>query len=406
MRVLHVNKFHFLRGGAERYLFDLVTEQEARGHTTAVFRMQHPDNVSSPWSEFDAPYVATEEVSFDRSGLRTASTVLYSVPARRRLGCLLRRFEPTVVQFHNVYHQLSTSVLDATRRAGLPAVMAVHDYGLVSPNHALFHDGEICERALQRPLAAVAHRCVKGSLLASAIAGADRWVTRRRDAYVAAVDRFLVPSQFTIDMLRRAGFGGEIEHIPYGIDLERFPVLPPPAGRSVLFYGRLVEGKGVDVVLKAAAQLADVQFRVVGTGPSEHSLRELSRRLRLDNVTFVGFRDGHALKQELERAALVVVPSVWHEVFGLTAAESLVSGRPVIATAMGGLPEVVRDGKDGLVIPPEDATVLAESIRELLSSPPVLRSMARQAHQRARMKFAMDRHVSRLDEIYTSIGAR
>lgn len=141
MNILQVNKYYFLRGGAERYLFDATAWLEHEGHTVIPFAMQHPSNVPTPFAPYFVSSVETQKVSFGLGALKTVGRMNYSFEARRQMDRLIRETRPDLAHVHNVYTQLSPSVLLALKQQRIPVVMTVHDHHLVSPQYNIWAQG-------------------------------------------------------------------------------------------------------------------------------------------------------------------------------------------------------------------------------------------------------------------------
>jgi glycosyltransferase involved in cell wall biosynthesis len=171
--------------------------------------------------------------------------------------------------------------------------------------------------------------------------------------------------------------GGRAHLVPHGVDLARFRVTPAPADRPfrLLAIGRLVEKKGFDVLIDAAARSSGATLRIVGDGPLWRSLEDRIRALgAADRITLVGARTHVELPAEYAAAHAVAVPSVVDATGdrdGLpnVALEAMASGRPVIGTAVGAITSAVRQGETGLVVPPRDVDALATAIGALSSRP-------------------------------------
>jgi glycosyltransferase involved in cell wall biosynthesis len=145
VRVLAVNKFFYVKGGCERYFFDLEELLKSRGHEVRHLSMTHPRNRPSSDSRF-----FVSEVDFSRKeplgrALRKGMRVIYSMEARRSMDAVIKETSPDVVHLHNIAHQLSPSILGSTKRRGLPVVQTLHDYKLICPVYVLMRDGRICE---------------------------------------------------------------------------------------------------------------------------------------------------------------------------------------------------------------------------------------------------------------------
>lgn len=402
MRIIFANKYYFLKRGAERHVFDLTSLLERAGHQVVPFAMRHPKNIPSPWEHHFVSRVETERVNFSWQGLRTAGRILYSFEAREKFARLLDETKPDLVHVHNIYHQISPSILGAAARRGVPVVMTSHDYALIAPDHALFHDGAICERTKPRNFwRAVPHRCVKGSYVASKLSALEMSLHRALGSW-DAVGRIIVPSAFMARKFEEYGVpAGKIQVVPHFVDASAWT--PREGGVHALFVGSLSSEKGVEVLVRAAALAPEVPVHIVGTGPEEERLRALVGELGASNVEFRGFRAGEELAAEYSGARFVVVPSIWYEPFGLACLEGYASGKPVIASAIGGLPEVVRDGETGALVPPGDAEALAEVMRKWWSDPARCASAGRAGRQLAETEYAPQKYLERILAIYAKL---
>jgi len=405
MNIVMANKYYYMKGGAERYMFDLTDLLVRHGHAVIPFAMKDGRNNATHWSDKFVSPVQTERVTFGWQGLRTAGRMLYSFEAQRKFASLLDEVRPNLVHLHNIYHQISPSILPEAKSRGIPVVMTAHDYALIAPNYALFHDGQICEHT--RPnhfFNAVKHRCVKGSHAASALAAFEMHFHRWLGLWRNNVDRIIAPSAFMAAMLEEYGIDGtKIAHVPYYIDANQWH--PHYGGDYALYVGRLSGEKGVETLVRAAAIAKDVPVRIVGTGPEDMRLHRIAEKLGADNVTFVGWKSGEELRQEYAKARFLVVTSPWYEVFGLIVFEAYASGKPVISTHMGGLGEIVRDGETGLLTAAGDVDDLAERLEMLWNSPDRCVVMGRRARHWIESDFTPEIHYRRLMDVYEAAGA-
>jgi len=405
MRFVFANKFHYLKGGAERYALGLAALLEKHGHEVAPFAMRGRNDLPTAWQRYFVSPIETERVGFGWQGLRTAGRFLYSFEAKRKFSRLLEAFKPDLVHVHNIYHQISPSILPAAKKRGLPVVMTVHDYALLAPNYTLFHDGRICE--VTKPDAfwnAVGHRCVKGSRAASALAAAELSLHRWLGLYADNIDRYIAPSRFVQALLGEYGLPPEkAVYLPHYIDASAWQ--PAYEGGYALFVGRLSAEKGAAALIRAAAEAKHVPVRIVGTGPEEASLRSLAAKYGASNVEFRGFKEGAELAAEYAGARFVVVPSVWYEVFGLTVLEAYAAGKPVIASQIGGLEELVRDGRTGLLTSAGETAALARALDELWSAPAECAAMGREARAWVEQDFTPEAHYQAIMKIYAEAAS-
>jgi glycosyltransferase involved in cell wall biosynthesis len=398
MKIVLANKYYFLKGGAERALFDMRDLLIRHGHEPVPFAMQDARNVQTEWSRFFVSPVDTSRVRFTLAGIRTAGRMIYSFEAKRKFAALLDAARPDLVHLHNIYHQISPSILSEAKKRGLPVVMTAHDYKLIAPNYSLFHDGAICERTKPHHFwRAVGHRCVKDSRIASALAATEMSLQSALGLWRNGIDLVIAPSRFVQALLAEYGIDeNKIVHVPHFIEASSW--IPAEGGNYALYVGRLSSEKGVDALIRAAANARDIPVHVVGTGPDEARLKNLAAEFGASNVVFRGFLDGSALRAEYAGARFVVVPSVWYEVFGLVVLEAYAAGKPVIVSQIGGLPELVKDGETGLYATAGDTKDLVEQMRALWDEPVLAAQMGRAGRARVERDFTPEEHYRRLME--------
>lgn len=364
MKILLVHKFFKYNGGADVFFFETVRVLEERGHRVACFSTRDPENLPSPWSDYfsDAP-------DFRSAGPAGKLKALWQIPynreARRKFERLLDDFRPDLVHVFNIMTQISPSVLLAARERQIPVVISLNDYKHICPNYKLYRDGMICEKCRGgRFYQCLLHRCSHRSLAFSFASTMESYVHRLLDVYRKNISLFLFASDFMAEKTEE--FWGR--KIPRGKLMNPFHVsaagFSDTPGRYGLYFGRLIDEKGVDVLLKALAIAPEVPFKIVGDGPDLERLKAFAAARGLDRVEFTGPKWGSELNEYLREASYVVVPSVWHENFPYVVLQAFDAGKPVIAARRGGIPEMVGQNR-GVLYQADDAEELAARIREL-----------------------------------------
>ena len=404
LRIVIANKFWYRRGGQERVMFDEIAWLEAAGHEVAHFSVQHPENDSSPWADYFAPYleIGVQSTLTTRQSMRAAQRMFWNREAARRFACVLRGFHPDLVHVHGIHRQISPSILVEAKRSGVPVVQTLHDYHPICPADVLLlGDRVACEPPRCRRvnvLPCVLYHCVHRSRPRSLLAGAEllwrRWVLR----YESLVDAFISPSRYLASRIAAAAFPDTAIYVLPNAVPERSHSSHASAGETFVYAGRLAHEKGLPTLLRAAG-LAGVKLVVAGDGPMRDSLRTSAPA----NVSFVGRLDGEAVDQLLRGCRAAVLPSECVENAPMAVLEAMMLGRPVVATRMGGIPEQVRDGIDGLLVRAGNELELAAALRILADSPDVADRMGRAAHERATGLFGPQRHTSGLLDIYRSV---
>jgi glycosyltransferase involved in cell wall biosynthesis len=320
---------------------------------------------------------------------------IYAPGAQRDLAELLRLERPDVLHLHNPYPLLSPWVVRTAHRFGVPVVQTVHNYRQVCSSGLYFRDGGICQDCRGRfvGIPAVVHKCYRGSRVQSALMATTLAVHRPT---WRSVDRYIALTEAIAEHLRDYGIPADrIVVKPNGIP---DPGVPAPLGDGFLFLGRLSPEKGVDLLLDAWQRHPDGALgtlRIAGDGELR-PLVEAAAAARTD-VEFLGPLDRDGVRAALRSTAVVLATSTWHDVLPTVVLEALSSGRPVLGTALGGIPYLVGDA--GWVVPAE-AGALAAALPAAREGAGTLAPMARSRYERM---FHPDVLIRRLIDVYADM---
>jgi glycosyltransferase involved in cell wall biosynthesis len=407
LRVLHVNKFLYRRGGAEAYMFDLARLQTDAGDEVAFFGMDHPDNDPMPYARHFPSYVEFRPPTMTAgSVVRATARMLYSRSAETGIEAVLSDFRPDMVHLHNIYHQLSPSVLRPLARHGIPNVMTLHDYKLACPTYQFLDHGQICEACLGGHFFhAATRRCKDGSASASLLAAVESYAHGITRAY-SPVRLFIAPSRFLAGKMKEANvFPDRMRVLNHFIDSAGIAA-KAGAGKGFVFAGRLSAEKGVDVLIEAAGRLPAVTVDILGDGPTRPELERLAEQKAPGRIHFHGRVDKQAVHKAMQAALAVVVPSRWYENQPMTILEAFACGVPVIGTSLGGIPELVSDGVNGYTVAPNDPAALAARMDEFASRPEDSIRFGRAAQHLVATSFGPAVHLRGVQEIYAEAGSR
>jgi glycosyltransferase involved in cell wall biosynthesis len=375
MKVLMCNSVYYLRGGVDRCFFDLSRLLSDHGHQVIPFCMQHPRNYPSDYAHYfvsriDFPYLLQHQPGL-AGRLRVTERVLFSREAQRNIERLIVDTRPDVAHVQQIDHEISPSILPVIRKHGIPIVQTLHDYKWLCPNTNFICRGEVCERCAGGQFYhAVLRRCKRDSRAASLLACLEAYFQRLSRIYERNVSCFLVPGRFLQQRLVDHGFRAPITRLPHPVDVDRFVPLSEEPGEYFLFFGRLVALKGVRTLFEALRYVEQpIQMMVAGEGELEMELREYAAQHSLSNVRFLGHLHTDALIPVVQRAAFTVFPSECYENYPMSIIESFACARPVIASDIGGIPDIVSNGQNGLLFEPGNARQLAERIQYLIDGP-------------------------------------
>jgi glycosyltransferase involved in cell wall biosynthesis len=321
---------------------------------------------------------------------------VYNIRVYHEIRRLLEGDRPDIVHVHGVYPMFSPSILVACRRAGVPVVMTVHSQILTCPTWYHLYKGSLCEDCV----GGHEYRCVlkncRNNILESTAYALRSSVARRFRLFHDNVSVLIVLTQFAKGKLLQAGFREDQIAVVPNPGSVRDTAADPSAGTYVAFAGRLSPEKGVDIFLAAAAQMPDVPFRVAGDGPLLSEMMARAPR----NVEFLGRLGSDELHEFYGRSRLVVVPSVWFEQFPMVILEAMARGLPVIASRIGGLPEIVKEDVTGSLFEPGNPEDLVQQVRRLWEDPQLCNRMGSAGRQKVMREYTEDTYFHNLMAVY------
>jgi glycosyltransferase involved in cell wall biosynthesis len=289
---------------------------------------------------------------------RAALRTVWSTEAVAQVRDLVSTWKAEIVHVHNLFPLLSPAAIREAANLGAGVVMTLHNYRLMCLPGSFFRDGHMCEQCSGHlPWRGVVHRCYRESTLASG-ALATSLAVHRGLATFDRIDRFLAVSE----IVRR-------KHIEAGTAPERVLLTPQFAwpstpregpGDYYLYLGRLTKEKGANALIDAWAPDLG-RLLIVGDGPEMAHLRAAAP----PNVEFTGLVPADAVPALLRRARALLVPSLWDDAAPRSVTEAFAAGVPVLASRIGGLPEIVRDGESGLLVTPGESDQWVAAVERL-----------------------------------------
>lgn len=363
-KVLLINKFHYLKGGAERAYFDTAEIFQKEGNEVAFFSMKHSKNENTKWEKYfieNSDYNNEQRMSL-LIKIKAIFKIWYNFEANRNLKKLLKEFRPDVAHLHNIYHQISPSIINVLKRKKIPIVYTLHDYKLISPNYSLMLHGRIWEKSKSKKYYhCFFDKCVKGSYLKSLVCVIEAYLHYFLRLY-RKVDEYISPSNFLIEKFWEFDFKNKINYLPNPLPFsDKTNYIKKD---YFLFYGRLSEEKGILDLLEAYSQSNLINpLYIVGEGSEKINLEKKIKEDGLEKRVFLlGFKKGDELKKIIAEARAVVIPSKWFENAPYTVIESMFLGTLVLASRIGGLSEMIDDGKTGFLFSFGDKKDLAHKL--------------------------------------------
>ena len=387
MKILLANKFYYRRGGDCIYMLNLEKLLKAHEHEVAVFAMDYPENLDTPWKKY-FPKNMSKLMAFTRP--------FGDGEVKSKFSQLLNDFKPDVVHLNNIHTQLSPLIAKLAHEYGAKVVWTLHDTKLVCPCYTCMRDGKWCEECFTDKMAVVKHRCMPGSI-PGAIVGyleAKKWNKEVLQKYVSW---FLPPSKFMMDTCVKGGYSPETFRVLCNfIDVTKLPEVSQKTQIKDDYYvylGRVNEVKGVRTLCKAAARL-DKKVIVIGDGELLPELKETYKNC--SHIEFKGQMQWEDFMPILQKARFMVLPAEWSENNPLTVIESQSLGTPVLGARIGGIPELIEEGVTGMTFKSGDVEDLKDKILKMFAHDFDYQTIAKDAIER----YSSEAYYHKLMEYY------
>lgn len=417
MKILICNKYFFLNAGTERYLQDLMLRLSSMGHTPIPFSIRYAGSWSTPYSSYflDPPgrpdQIQLKDIRFTPLNcLRFLDRSIYSLEARSALTRLLRSVRGADIAYIlNIYNYMSPSIIHTLRNRHIPVVMHMGDYNLLCPNYTLLRDGKPCTLCVGGAYYhGLRYCCVKNNIPATAVRVASMYLHRLVNIY-ESIAAFVVPCEFMKTKLIEGGFPENKIH------LLRYPVvsygqrIQPEKKNSIVYFGRISYEKGLDLLIRAYQSVApDVDLVLIGKS-YDNEIDRLKALIRPDfkeRIRFPGFQEGPALYRYISEALFTVVPSRWYDNAPLSIYESFMQETPVLAAAIGGIPEQVTDGVTGKLFTPDSEHALTDALRWMLNNRDMLSAMGRAGHDYVVQNLSIKSHTEQLLALFETVSGK
>ena len=416
MKILLVNNFYYNRGGDCTYLFSLKNLLKERGHEVSIFSMHHPKNFKSDCSKYFVSYINYDEEVKSKSlssGLKVAKRTIYSTEARSKIEKLIKDEKPDMAHVQNIHHHITPSIFGILKKYNIPIIWTLHDFTIVCPNTSFLSHGKVCEKCKKRKYFWPSIvRCKKNSFAASTMAALETTI-HMVFGFNKFVDFFIAPSNFLKEKL--VEYGVKEEKI---IRLNNFSCFADLSNEKsnienyFMYLGRLSEEKGIKTLIDATMKVFlsgnndtgrynDYKLKIVGDGPlKEEMISYVKLKGAENNIEFLGHKSHEEAMDILKGSKFLVIPSQCYENFPYAVLESFALGKPVIASRIGGIPELVKNWETGLLVEPGNPELLSLKISFLLKHPEKAEVIGKNAREFVSREINSENHYLKLMEVY------
>lgn len=400
MKILIVNKFLFPKGGSETYIIKLGEELVNQGHEVQYFGMDSPKRCLGNNCNSYVSYIDFHKASILNKVSYLFKTI-YSVEARKKIRKVLDDFKPDVVHLNNFSYQLTPSIIleivkwRKLNKRNCKIIFTAHDSNLVCPNHMLYipNKHQRCKKCLGEKFYNCAlNKCIHGSILKSILGAIEGYFWNIKKSY-KYIDTIICCSNFMKQIYDTNNlFKNKTIALHNFIDYNNIDPTVIKKQDYVLYFGRYSQEKGISTLLEVCKSLPSIRFVFAGSGPLETQINNCK------NITNAGFQTGEKLVKLIQQAKFSLYPSECYENCPFTIMESIANGTPVIASNIGGIPELVQDKFNGELFQVENKDQLRQLILKFYSQNDMLSQYAKNTQKIVFL--SADQYVNRLIKQY------
>jgi glycosyltransferase involved in cell wall biosynthesis len=368
MRILHINNTYKNIGGAETYISLITDKFKEKGHDLYYFAIDEEKEVVS-----NSLLVYRDKY---KRGIKKYIYWFFLNPfIYHKLKKFIEKVDPDIIHVHN-NGKFSSSVVFAIKSAKCPVIQTVHDLSIICPiSDCIMKNGKECNGGFSI-------KCVKNHCISNFRYLYELFPNRIKLFLMKSViKKFIAPSKSLYEKMINNGFRN-IEYISHFVDLKewKFNNMKLNQLKNITYVGRLSKAKGISYLINAMpaiiSKFPDTHLNIIGTGPEELYFKKIIDDLNLtDNVTMRGRLDGEKLKIVFKNADIIVIPSISMETGPIVLFEAMASGCPVVGSNIGGIPDLIEEGKNGYLVTPGSSNEIAERVIHMFSNPMHTRTM-------------------------------
>jgi glycosyltransferase involved in cell wall biosynthesis len=410
MRIIIANYRYFVAGGPEKYMFKFIDAAKNRGIEVIPFSVNNPQNEESLYSEYFAKPRSNELMYSDtkktfRNIIGMIRATVWNYDAEKKLRKLIKDTNPDAIYILHEVNHLSPSIIRAAKKEGIRVVHRISDFFMFCPKYDFLCKNEICESCLHGNYSkAIKYKCVKGSRFGTLL----RIFAMKLYAATKVfedVDHFICTCQFSRNKLIEGGIPkNKISCIHTFIDAST--ILPCyDDDKYFLFLGRMAHQKGTIYAIEAMKYIKDTDYVLKITGQITNSAEDqeiwnfIKKNGLEEKVIFTGFKHGEELQDLISHSTCIVCPAIWYENMPNTVIEAYAYGKPVVASRIGSLAEIVIDGKTGLLFEMKNSKDLSEKLKKFIENPKLSKELGQNARMEVESKYEVSKHMNSVIQI-------
>lgn len=399
MKIIIVDSLFSPLGGGQKIAYDTYCVLKRNGHEVFYWAME-----KSPYfiENYELSKYFTPYYSGTIDYIKNPIKYYYNYKALSDLQKLVDNVKPDIIHFQSFWGLTSAIFLVKTVSK---KILTIHDARCCPATTLMCKNQYFCDRQYCKNgnfLPCVFNGCVNNSYEASIRRALASFIDKNN---FKKIDKFITPSNALKRKMLLANYilkKEKITTINNFLNQNELSIAPNYTNKSYFLYiGRLSKEKSVITLLQAMSELPrDIKLHIVGTGPEEENLKKYAEENKLHNIEFLGFKTGADIQDEYQNCIATILPCNWFEIFGMTNIESFANGKPVIASNIGGIPEIVEHNVNGLLFEPANVEQLRECILKYWNNPELVIEHGKNGYKKVLTHYTEDIYYEKLIKLY------
>ncbi len=371
MNILIATANWYPSGGDWTYVESICKIYENNGHNIIPFAMSDDRNFKTKYEKYFINNINYNDLNKNKnikSVIKVLSSSIYSCDAVNKINLLLEENRIDIAQLNNIHNVHTPAIIKPLKKNRIPIVWRVLDYKILCPNRTFLSNDKICEECFKSNYYnCFLNKCKKNSYSASFVTAIESYFNKIMP-YYKDVDMYTFQSEFSRDLF-----------VKYGFDIKKTKIIENPfdseniytdnisenEDRFILYFGRISKEKGLFTLYDAMKNIPKIKLKIVGNGPDLQASLEYAKTNNISNIEFVGAKWGKELLPYIKQCDFVVVPSEWYEPNPYVVLQSFSFSKPVVATNIGGLKDMIHNNINGLLVNYKDSIDLSAKINQL-----------------------------------------
>lgn len=400
MKILYINEYftESRKTGANIMAYLTYEIAKRNGHDVYFYASKH-----EPFYDINNKLNSLFPIGHTFGSFKFRLNALYNEQAKKTLSKILVDYKPDIIHIHAI-EELSFSILKAIKKSSLPYIITIHDSSFACPIMGAKKD--LCYACSESIVNCIKNKCSRDNYFCSFYV-ALKFLINKMLIKSYKPKSLIIPSKALASYIvtMKSDENIPLKVLPNCLDQAFSKTTPNFSNKKYfLFVGNLNKFKGVPILLQAIKSLpSEINFRIVGSGINEEEYNKFVIENNINNVEFLGKMNRSELIEEYKNCIAIIVPSICFEIFGMINIEAFACGKPVIASNIGGIPEIVKNNINGLLFEPGNVEQLKERILKYWNNPELAIEHGKNGYKKAISQYTEEKYYNKLIKIYEEV---